>query len=87
MLIPLLLGCLTIFISMGIQLVAVIFMLKYLFRILNDTRRKSYSLGFNAYVLGISLLMLFAGNIPMNKDTTPGGASLAAPAKITSAGE
>ena len=63
MLIPLLLGCLTIFISMGIQLVAVVLMLKYLFSILGDNGRKSFSLSSNAYVLGIVILMLFTGNM------------------------
>ncbi len=63
MLIPLLLGCLTIFISMGIQLVAVVLMLKYLSGIVSDIRRRSFSLSFNAYVLGIVLLMLFTGNM------------------------
>ena len=63
MLTPLLLGCATIFVSMGIQLVAVILMLKYLFSILSGDRRNSFSLGFNAYVLGVVLMLLFAGNM------------------------
>jgi hypothetical protein len=60
---PLLLGCATIFVSMGIQLVAVVLMLKYLISIVSDKGRKSFSLGFNAYVLGVVLMLLFAGNM------------------------
>jgi hypothetical protein len=60
---PLLLGCATIFVSMGIQLVAVILMLKYLMSIVSDKGRESFSLGFSAYVLGVVLMLLFAGNM------------------------
>jgi len=53
MLVPLLLGCLTIFISMGIQIVAVVFMLQYLMKIAAKENRKFDGMGFNAYVISM----------------------------------
>ena len=63
MLVPLLLGCLTIFISMGIQIAAVVFMLQYLMSIAARENRKFTGMGFNAYVISMVLLLLFTGHM------------------------
>ena len=63
MFVPLLLGCLTIFISMGIQVVAVIFMLQYLMKLAARENRKFDGLGFNAYAISMVLLLLFTGHM------------------------
>jgi len=63
MLVPLLLGCFTIFISMGIQIAAVVFMLQYLMKIAAKENRKFDGMGFNAYVISMVLLLLFTGHM------------------------
>ncbi|MCF6262469.1 MAG: ion channel [Xanthomonadales bacterium] len=62
MLIPLLLGSITVFISMAIQVVVVVLMIRYLMRILNDKGHRS-SFSFDAYVICVVLLMLFTGHL------------------------
>lgn len=63
MLIPLLLGSTTLFISMAIQVVVVVITARYLIKIMNREDRKADSFGFDTYVIGIVLLILFAGNL------------------------
>ena len=63
MLIPLLLGCFTIFITMGIQVVAVVLLLQHLMRLNSRKNQKQAGIGFKGYVLSIVLLMLFSGNM------------------------
>jgi hypothetical protein len=63
MFVPLLLGCFTIFISMGIQIVAVVFMLQYLMKLAARENRKFDGLAFNAYALSMVLLLLFTGHM------------------------
>ncbi|MCF6225049.1 MAG: ion channel [Xanthomonadales bacterium] len=62
MLIPLLLGSITVFISMAIQVVVVVLMIRYLMRILNNKDHTS-SFSFDAYVICVVLLMLFTGHL------------------------
>ena len=63
MLINLLLGSATVFVSMGVQVIAVVMMLRYLIKILADERHKNAVLSFDTYAIGIVLLMLFAGHM------------------------
>jgi len=63
MLINLLLGSATVFVSMGIQVIAVVIMLRYLIKMLADERHKKAVLSFDTYAIGIVLLMLFAGHM------------------------
>lgn len=62
MLIPLLLGCLTVIVSMGIQIFTVVFMLRHLLKIVS-CKRKNHGFGFDAYVISIALLILFLGHL------------------------
>jgi len=63
MLISLALGCLTIFVAMGIQIIAVVFMLQYLLKLNSAKNQNQSGFGFKSYVISIVLLMLFSGNI------------------------
>lgn len=63
MLINLLLGCITVVVSMGIQVAVVVFMLRYLIRVMNSERRKTHGFGFDTYVISLVLLMLFIGHL------------------------
>jgi hypothetical protein len=63
MFMPLLVGCSTVFITMAIQIAAVVFMLNYLFGLISDKDRKFSGLGTNAYVISIIMLMLFIGHM------------------------
>ena len=63
MLINLLLGSATVFISMGIQVAVVVLMIRYLLRILQERERAQRGFGFDTYAISIVLLMLFAGHL------------------------
>ena len=63
MLINLLLGCITVFVSMGIQITVVVFMLRYLLKILNNEERNTETFGFDTYAISMVLLILFAGHL------------------------
>jgi len=63
MLINLLLGSATVFISMGIQVAVVVMMIRYFMRIMNREDRKTDGFGFDTYVISIILLILFAGHL------------------------
>jgi hypothetical protein len=63
MLIPLLLGCGTLFISMAIQVVVVVMMIRYLIAAMGNKDRNLDGFGFNTYVISVVLLILFAGNM------------------------
>ena len=63
MLIPLMLGCGTLFISMAIQVVVVVMMVRYLIKIMRRENRKTDGFGFDTYVIGVVLLILFTGNM------------------------
>lgn len=63
MLINLLLGCATVFISMGIQVAVVVFMIRYLLKIMNRPERKTEGFGFDTYAISMILLMLFLGHL------------------------
>jgi hypothetical protein len=63
MLINLLLGCATVFISMGIQVTVVVFMIRYLLRIMSSKDLNTESFGFDTYAISMVLLILFAGHL------------------------
>ena len=63
MFLPLLLGCLTVFVSMAIQIVAVVFMLNYLFNLMSHDKSRFSGYLMNTYVISVVMLMLFIGNM------------------------
>lgn len=63
MLINLLLGCGTVFVSMGIQVVVVVMMIRYLLRVVSNTERNNSGFGFDTYIISVVLLLLFAGHL------------------------
>ena len=62
MLINLILGCITVFISMGIQVAVVVMMLRYLLKQMVGRGEKSHFY-FDTYVIGMVLLILFLGHL------------------------
>ena len=63
MLMPMLLGCVTVFISMGIQVLVVVLMIRFVFNIMNSKDRDSHSITFDTMVIGVVLLILFVGHM------------------------
>lgn len=63
MLINLLLGCITVFISMGIQVAVVVHTVRYLMNVMNREDRKTDSFGFDTYVISLVLVILFVGHL------------------------
>jgi len=63
MLIDLLFGCATVFISMGIQVTVVVFMIRYLIRTMHREDRNTDGFGWDTYVISTVLLMLFVGHL------------------------
>ena len=63
MLLNLLLGCATVFISMGIQVVVVVMMIRYLLRVLQEREQVGQGFGFDTYIISMVLLLLFAGHL------------------------
>jgi hypothetical protein len=63
MVIQLLLGCATVFVTMSIQIAALVYMLQYLFRVLSDRGNNHYSKGKTTYVISMIMTMLFVGHM------------------------
>jgi hypothetical protein len=63
MFMPLLLGCITVFLTMAIQIAALVFMLNYLFGLISSKNAKYAGMGMNTYVISIIMLMLFVGHL------------------------
>ena len=63
MLVNLSIGIVTVFITMGIQIAAVVYMLQYLFKLLSRKDRRNSSKGRTAYVISMMMTMLFAGHL------------------------
>ena len=59
----LLLGCTTVFISMGIQVAVVVMMIRYLLKVMQEREQAKHGFGFDTYVISITLLILFAGHL------------------------
>lgn len=63
MFIQLLLGCTTVFITMSVQIAAVVYMLQYLFKVVSETHNKHISKGKTTYVISMLMTMLFIGHM------------------------
>ena len=63
MLASLVLGCSTVFVTMGIQVAFVVMMIRYLIRIMSRPGRNTEGFAFDTYVISLILLMLFAGHL------------------------
>jgi hypothetical protein len=63
MLVPLIVGCITVFFTMAVQVAAVVYMLRYLIRIMARYDRNRTDFLFDAYVISVVLLMLFFGHL------------------------
>lgn len=63
MFLSLMLGCATVFITMGVQVTFVVLMLRYLIRIMARPDRKTEGFAFDTYAISLILLMLFAGHL------------------------
>ena len=63
MLMNLMLGCATVFVSMGVQVIAVVVLIRYLLVLVNDPERKQLTLGFDTYVISMVLIILFVGHL------------------------
>jgi hypothetical protein len=63
MLAPLLLGCATLLISMGIQIFAVVVTLRYLIRIISAPGRENDGILFDMYIICVVMLVLFVGHL------------------------
>jgi len=63
MLSNLLLGTVTVFVSMSIQVFAVVLMVRYVIGVLASKNQIKPSFSFDTYVISMVLLMLFAGHL------------------------
>lgn len=63
MLANLILGCFTVFISMGIQVAVVVMTLRYLLNMVNIQNPDSKGFGFDTYVISVVLTILFVGHL------------------------
>ena len=63
MLIPLLLGCATVFITMSIQIAALIFILQFIFRTASKYAGAARSNGKMTYFISLLMTVLFIGNL------------------------
>ena len=63
MFMPLILGCVTVFISMAIQIGAVVFMMHYLVKILADVEHRFQGMGMSTYVISVVMMVLFIGHL------------------------
>ena len=63
MLTPLLVGCATVFVTMTIQISAVVQMLRYLFKVLSETGTGPVSKGKTSYVISVIMVILFVGHM------------------------
>jgi hypothetical protein len=63
MLIPLLLGCATVFITMSVQIAAVVYMLQYLFNTVSSAENASFNRRRATYVISLIMTMLFVGHV------------------------
>ena len=63
MLMNLLLGCMTVFISMSVQVVVVVVTVRYVMKIMKREDRNTDGFGFDTYVISVVLVMLFVGHL------------------------
>ena len=63
MFMPLLLGCVTVIVSMSIQIFAVVFILQYLFKIVSIARKDAGAKHRTTYVISVIMVVLFIGHM------------------------
>ena len=63
MLVSLMIGCATVFITMSIQVVSVVLMVRYLLKTRARDNPKASGFSFDTYVISMTLLMLFFGHL------------------------
>ena len=63
MLTPLLVGCVTVFVTMAIQISAIVQMLRYLFKVVSKAEAGPVSRGKTTYVIGVIMIILFVGHM------------------------
>jgi len=63
MFMPLLLGCVTVIVSMGIQIFAVVFILQYLFNIVSRASKNAGAKSKTTYVISVIMAILFIGHM------------------------
>jgi hypothetical protein len=63
MLLTILLGSATVFVSMGIQVAVVVMMIRYLIKVLQRQDRATGSFIFDTYAISLVLVLLFAGHL------------------------
>lgn len=63
MLVNLLLGSLFVFITMIIQVVAAVLMIRYLIKVINNSDQRTSSFGFDTFVISMVLVILFIGHL------------------------
>jgi len=63
MMIPLLLGCATVFVTMSVQIAALVYMLQYLFNTLSRAEDRTFSKGRTTYVVSMIMMLLFVGHV------------------------
>jgi len=63
MFVPLLLGCAVVFITMAIQIAAVVAMLNYLYGFVSAVEKRYSGIGVKTYVISMIMSMLFLGHL------------------------
>jgi hypothetical protein len=63
MLLSLLIGTIVLLISIAIQVVVVVLLLRHLLRIMSDFNRKKFGFDFDFYVISVVMLSLFVGHV------------------------
>jgi len=63
MTVALLIGCLTVIFTMGIEVAAMVFMLRHLLKMVSNHSGKSIGWGFDTYVIGVVMAVLFVGHL------------------------
>lgn len=63
MLLPLMLGGITVILTMFVQVIFVVMMIRYLIKVIASDDWKTHSLGFDILVISVVLSLLFAGHL------------------------
>ena len=63
MFVSLILGCVTVIVSMSIQVSAVVLMLRYLINVIAEHDRSTTGFSFESYAISMVLMMLFIGHL------------------------
>ena len=63
MFMPLLLGCVTVIVSMGIQIFAIVYILQYLFKIVSSAGKNAGAKRKTTYVISVIMAILFIGHM------------------------